>query len=373
MKVALVHDWYTGIGGGEKVSREIISLFPKADVFSLVDFFESENRNFILHGKQTQKSFIQRLPFARKKYRNYIYFFPYAIEQFDLTKYDLIISSSSAVAKGVLTNSQQLHICYCHSPMRYAWDLYHQYTSEKKLHSGLQAWLFKYVMHHIRIWDYISSQRIDYFIANSNHISKRIKKVYNRESTVIYPPVDVDRFTLSEKKEDFYLTVSRLVHYKRVDIIIEAFASFPDKKLIVIGEGPEFNKLRKKATPNVQLLGYKKLDEMRDYLQRAKAFIFAAEEDFGITPVEAQACGTPVIAYGKGGILETVVEGKTGMFFPEQKASSICESIKRFENQNLQFSPAAIREHAKQFAKSKFHERFQSFVKEKYEQWQSCS
>ena len=354
------------------MSREIISLFPEADVYSLVDFFDEENRNFILHGKKTRNSFIQRFPYARKKYRNYISFFPYAIEQFDLSAYDLIISSSSAVAKGVLTNCHQLHICYCHSPMRYAWDLYHQYTAEKKLHSGLKAWLFKYVMHHIRIWDFVASQRIDYFVANSNHISRRIKKVYNRDSRVIYPPVDVDRFSLCENKEDFYLTVSRLVHYKRVDLIIEAFAGMPDKKLVVIGEGPEFRKLKKKATGNVQLLGYKKLDDMRDYLQRAKAFIFAAEEDFGITPVEAQACGTPVIAFGRGGILETVKEGQTGFFFQEQHSASIRQSILRFEQEKLSCTPAEIREHARQFTKSKFHDHFMSFVMEKYEHWRTC-
>jgi glycosyltransferase involved in cell wall biosynthesis len=369
LKVALVHDWYTGIGGGEKVSREIISLFPQADVYSLVDFFDEENRNFILHGKYPQTSFLQKFPFAKKKYRNYISFFPYAIEQFDLSSYDIIISSSSAVAKGVLTNCYQLHICYCHSPMRYAWDLYHQYTDKKHLHAGLKAWFFKYVMHHIRIWDYSASQRIDFFVANSRHISRRIKKIYNRESTVIYPPVDLDRFTLSEKKEDFYLTVSRLVHYKRVDLIVEAFSEMPDKKLIVIGEGPEFNRIKKKATKNIQLLGYKKLEEMRSYLQRAKAFIFAAEEDFGITPVEAQACGTPVLAFGKGGILETVVEGKTGFFFLEQQAESIRNCILRFESEKLQYTPAQIREHAASFTKSIFHDHFKSFVLDKYEHW----
>jgi glycosyltransferase involved in cell wall biosynthesis len=372
LKVALVHDWYTGIGGGEKVSREIISLFPQADVFSLVDFFDAENRKFILHGKSTRNSFIQRFPFARTKYRNYISFFPYAIEQFDLSQYNLIISSSSAVAKGVLTSCNQLHICYCHSPMRYAWDLYHQYTGEKKLHSGLKAWLFKYFMHHIRIWDFVASQRIDHFVANSNHISRRIKKIYNRESTVIYPPVDVDRFTLSEKKEDFYLTVSRLVHYKRVDLIVQAFAEMPDKKLVVIGEGPEFKKIKKKATKNIQLLGYKKLDEMKDYLQRAKAFIFAAEEDFGITPVEAQACGTPVIAFGKGGILETVLNGRTGLFFNEQTHESIKRCILKFESEPLACSATEIREHARQFTKSRFQQEFKNFVESQYRNFHDC-
>jgi len=372
LKVALVHDWYTGIGGGEKVSREIIGLFPQADVFSLVDFFDDENRRFILHGKRPKTSFIQRFPFAKKKYRNYIHFFPYAIEQFDLTGYDVVISSSSAVAKGVLTSCNQLHICYCHSPMRYAWDLYYQYTSEKKLHSGLKAWVFKYVMHHIRIWDYVSSHRIDHFVANSNHISRRIGKVYNRTSDVIYPPVDIESFDLSEKKDDYYLTVSRLVHYKRVDLIVEAFREMPDKQLIIIGEGPEFSRLKKMATKNIRLLGYKRLDEMKTYLQKAKAFVFAAEEDFGITPVEAQSCGTPVIAYGKGGILETVLEGKTGLFFKEQVAASIRESILRFEREQLQYTPAQIREHARQFDKSKFHTHFKSFVLDKYEQWKKC-
>jgi glycosyltransferase involved in cell wall biosynthesis len=314
LKVALVQDWLTIIGGSEYVLKEIASLYPDADIYTLVARDKTIHKlGFQKHKVHT--SFIQHLPYAKTRYRNYLPLFPLAIEQFDLSSYDLIISSSHAVAKGVLTHAGQIHICYCHSPMRYAWDLYHQYIKD---FSGVKGYLVKKLLHRMRQWDYVSANRVDYFIANSNYIGKRIKKNYHRDSITIYPNVAVDNFDVCENKEDFYVTCSRFVPYKRMDLVVQAFAQMPEKKLYVIGDGPTFKKVEKMATDNIILLGYQSFDVLKNYLSKAKAFIFAAEEDFGIVPVEAQACGTPVIAYGKGGVTETVIHNKTGVFFYEQ-------------------------------------------------------
>jgi glycosyltransferase involved in cell wall biosynthesis len=353
VKVALVHDWLTVIGGSENVFREIASLFPEADIFTLVTRNETIS-TMGLNQHQIINSFIQKLPFAKTKYRWYLPLFPLAIEQFDLSAYDLIISSSHAVAKGVLTNSNQIHVCYCHSPIRYAWDLHHQYLKESKLNNSLKGLIVKYLLHRIRQWDIISTNRVDYFIANSAYISKRIKKIYNRESTVIYPNVAVDDFELTVQKEDFYVTCSRFVPYKKIDLIVQAFNNMPDKKLIVIGDGPDFKKIKKLAAANIVLMGYQPFEVLKHYLSKAKAFVFAAEEDFGILPVEAQACGTPVIAYGKGGVTETVIENKTGVYFNEQTVPSIIAAIRLFENNSAIFDPVAISKHAALFSSQRF-------------------
>ena len=365
LRIAFVHDWFTVNGGAEKVACAILDIDDKIDIYSLVDFLNPEDRKAILKGKRCHTSFIQNLPFAKKFYRSYLPFFPIAIEQFDLSTYDVIISSSYSVAKGVLTHSNQLHICYCHSPMRYAWDLYHQYLAEANLTNGLKGWVAKYFLHRIRIWDVITANRVDYFIANSNYIAKRIKKVYNREAVVIYPPVNTNDFGLVEAKEDFYLTASRMVPYKKIDLIVEAFSQMPNKKLIVIGDGPEFNKIKSKATENIELLGHQPFEVLKEHMQKAKAFVFAAEEDFGIVPVEAQACGTPVIAYGKGGSLETVLADKTGMFFSQQTSTSIKEAIQNFEKRREAFNPLTIREHALKFSTHRFNNEIRKFIAEK--------
>ncbi|WP_446918127.1 glycosyltransferase, partial [Klebsiella pneumoniae] len=247
---------------------------------------------------------------------------PFAVEQLDVTKHEVVLSSSHAVSKGVITGPDQLHISYIHSPIRYAWDLQHQYLRESGFDKGVKGFLAKWFLHKIRLWDVRTSNGVDHFIANSHFISRRIKKVYGRSSDVIYPPVDVESFNLMEDKDNYYLTASRLVPYKRVDLIVEAFGHMPEKKLLVIGDGPEMEKIKAKAKANVVILGYQSNEAMIEYMQRAKAFVFAAEEDFGITPVEAQSCGTPVIAFGKGGALETVrpygVSNPTGVFFYNQ-------------------------------------------------------
>lgn len=366
IKAALVHDWLITEGGAEKCVQSFLNVNPDFELYSLIDFFSDEYRQRMLQGKHAQTSFIQNLPTAKSNHRKFLPLFPLAVEQFNLTDYNLILSSSTSVSKGVLTHSNQLHICYCHSPMRYAWDLYYQYLEEAGLIRGLKGWMAKYMLHRMRSWDIISTNRVDHFVANSRFIARRIMKVYRREADVIYPPVDTAAFELHEDKEDFYLTASRMVPYKKIDIIVEAFSHMPDKRLIVIGSGPDFDKIKARATKNVELLGYQPFDQLKHYMQRAKAFIFAAEEDFGIIPVEAQACGTPVIAYGKGGSLETVSAPDTGVFFYEQTAKAIGEAIKIFESQKVSFEPVRIREHAEKFSSQRFEEQIKNYISTKY-------
>jgi glycosyltransferase involved in cell wall biosynthesis len=289
---------------------------------------------------------------------------PRAIESLDVTGYDLVISVSHAVAKGVKTRPGQKHICLCCSPIRYAWDLRAQYLRESGLDKGLKGWLANYMLDRVKAWDLRTTARVTDFVAISEYIGQRVKNNYGRNSTVIYPPVYVDKFELKEKKEDFYLTASRMVPYKRIPLIIEAFAAMPDKKLVVIGTGPEWEKAtaQAQAAPNVQLLGYQDDAVLKDHMQRAKAFVFAAEEDFGIAPVEAQACGTPVIAYGRGAVLETMVDGKTGVFFNEQSVPAICAAIKRFEALPARLDPATIRQNAERFSSECFRSELAAFV-----------
>lgn len=376
MKIAIVADWLTTYAGSERVLEQMIACFPQADVFAVVDFVPKAERGF-LQGKRPRTTFIQKLPGARKYARHYLPLMPLAIEQLDLSAYDLILSSSHAVAKGVIVGPDQLHISYVHSPIRYAWDLQHQYLKESGLESGIKSWLVRVLLHRIRLWDQRTQYGVDEFIANSGFIARRIHRVYGRSSTVIYPPVDVAAFTLNTVKEDFYLAASRLVPYKRMDLIVEAFSQMPGKKLVLIGDGPDMEKIRAKAGPNVNIMGYQPFAVLRDHMQRAKAFVFAAEEDFGIAPVEAQACGTPVIAFGKGGALETVRglgvvdTNPTGLFFAEQTVASITASVAEFEQNATAFDPAAIRQHAEGFSRTHFKDAYRSFVLNKMAQWQA--
>lgn len=368
MRVAIIHDWLTVYAGAEKVLEQIINLYPQADIYSLIDFVPKKERNFLKY-KPVTTSFIQRLPLSKKRYRHYLPLMPLAIEQFDLSKYDLVISSSYAVAKGVITGPNQIHISYVHSPIRYAWDLQHQYLKESGLDKGIKGWIAKYILHKIRQWDFRSAHNVDYLIANSKFIAKRIWKVYRRDSKVIYPPVDLNSFELFENKEDFYLTASRMVPYKKIDMIVEAFSNLKDKKLIVIGDGPEYSKIASKAGSNVLLLGYQSFDVLKNYMQRARAFIFAAEEDFGITPVEAQACGTPVIAFGKGGVLETICgldsNRPTGVFFNEQTFSSLINAIETFEKNEKNIIYKNCRLNALRFSTDRFKNEFKEYIENK--------
>lgn len=362
-RIAIVHDWLPVYGGAERVLEQMLQVYPDADVFSLIDALNDENRKF-LKGRPVKTSFVQRLPFGKKYYRHCFPIMPLAIEQFDFSSYDLVISSSYAFAKGIITGPRQLHLCYCHSPIRYAWDLQSQYLKESKLDRGLKSWLVRMLLHSIRVWDHRTAAGVDAFMANSRFIARRIEKVYRRDASVVYPPVNVERFEVREKKDDFYMVASRLVPYKRVDLVIEAFNAMPEKKLVVIGDGPELPKLRRLAGSNVQVMGWQANDVMRDHLQRAKGFVFGGEEDFGIILLEAQACGTPVIAYGRGGALETVVENETGLFFDEQTVAAVCQAVHEFESRT--WDASTCRHHSEQFSAQNFRTNFRDFVEEEW-------
>lgn len=364
-RVALVHDWLAAYAGSEKVVEQILQLFPQADLYSVVDFFPESQRG-ALDGKHATTSFIQHLPRARKSFRSYLPLMPLAIEQFDLSAYDLVISSSHAVAKGVLTGPHQVHVSYVHSPIRYAWDLQHQYLAEAGLQHGMKSWIARLVLHYMRIWDQRTANGVDAFVANSAFVARRIRKAYGSDATVVYPPVDVDRFALETNHEDFYLIASRMVPYKRVPLIIEAFAAMPSRRLVVIGDGMDFARAKALATPNVTLLGYQPDAVLVDYMQRARAFVFAAEEDFGISVVEAQACGTPVIALGRGGVREIVVDSPdpergTGLFFDEQSVASIVDAVERFE-ERPSLHAEVCRGNALRFAAERFRREFLAVV-----------
>lgn len=368
-KIAIVADWLVTVGGAEIFLSHLLDIFPEADLFAVIDFLTPEDRQTIVKGKFAKTTFIQRLPWAKTQYRAYLPLMPLAIEQLDLSGYDLIISSSHAVAKGVITGPDQIHVAYIHSPMRYAWDLQPQYLKESGLTQGLRGSLVRYLLHKLRAWDVQSSHGVDYFLANSDFIRRRILKVYRREAEVLYGGIDLAKFALghSSERQDFYLTASRMVPYKKIDLIVEAFSKkFPEKKLVVIGDGPDFEKIKKLVGPNVELLGYQSSKILLKYMQTAKAFVFAAEEDFGRVPVEAQACGTPVIAYGKGGALETVkgldAEGPTGVFFEEQTIESLVKAVERFENNLEKFKPEVCRENAERFGLDEFKKAIKAFV-----------
>ncbi|MDN3491589.1 glycosyltransferase [Winogradskyella bathintestinalis] len=368
MKKALIHDWYYVNGGAEKVIHSFNTIWKDFEHYALVDFLNESDREYILNGANVNTSFIQKLPTSKSNHRKFLQLFPYAIEQFNLHDYDLVLSSSSSIAKGVMTNQNQLHICYCHSPMRYAWDLYHQYLEESNFGflSGIYA---KRVLHKIRMWDVINTNRVDIFIANSNYIKGRIKKVYNRNAKVIYPPVDVVNFELVEQKEEYYFTASRMVPYKKIELIVRAFNNMPNKKLVVAGDGPEYKNIKAIAKSNIELVGFLEAKELKIYLSKAKAFVFAAEEDFGIIPVEAQACGTPVIAYNKGGTRETVIDKETGILFSHQNEKSLIDAISDFEK--LNFDPLLIRKNAMRFSKERFEKEMHDFVTEEYNRFKA--
>jgi glycosyltransferase involved in cell wall biosynthesis len=357
LKIAIVHDWLVTNAGAEKVLKNILEIYSDADIFSLVDFLDNRDREEVLNGKFAKTTFIQKLPFAKTHFRNYLPLFPKAIESFELSDYDLIISSSWAVAKGVKKSANQIHICYSHTPIRYAWDLYSEYTSNLKQPKKI---LVQQTLKYIRRWDIESLDRVDYFIANSNFVSQRIKRIYNRKSTVIYPPVDIDKFTLQADKENFYLTASRLVPYKKTKLIVEAFNDMPNRRLVVIGSGEEYEEIKKIAKSNIQLLGYQSDDVLTDMMQRAKAFIYTAIEDFGIVPIEAMACGTPVIALNRGGTAETVIDGVNGVHFKKQTKVDIIDGVERFEA--LPFDAEKISQNAKSFATYRFKKEIKEFI-----------
>ena len=372
VKYALVHEWLTpkATGGSELVVKEILKHI-NADLYALIDF-ESGNPESYFYQRQIGKTFLQYLPLARNGVQKYLPLLPIAIEQFDLREYDVILSSSHAVAKGVLTTPYQLHICYCHTPMRYAWDLTFDYINSSKVGKGIPGIFTRYLLHKLREWDVISANRVDYFIANSQHTARRIWRCYRRQAEVIYPPVDVKKFPFKSQKQDFYLTVCRLVSYKKISLIVRAFNQL-GRELVVIGSGRELSQLRHLARSNVKVMGWQPEEVVAQYMSEAKGFIYAACEDFGMALVEAQACGTPIIAYSLGGATETVLDMRkypdsaTGLLFSEQTEKALIEAVKFFESSQGYFQPEIIRKHADKFSQTVFQKHYFSFLQNCYE------
>jgi glycosyltransferase involved in cell wall biosynthesis len=376
LKYALVHEWLTpkATGGSELVVQEILNHID-ADLYALIDF-ESSNPESYLYQRAITTTFLQHFPQARNGVQKYLPLLPIAIEQLDLNQYDIILSSSHAVAKGVLTNPHQLHICYCHTPMRYAWDLTFDYLQGDRQGRGVKGLIARYILHRMREWDVISANRVDYFIANSQHTAKRIWRCYRRPAKVIYPPVAVDKFDFQPEKADFYLTISRLVSYKQICLIVKAFNQLK-KPLVIIGAGSQLSEIRQLAESHVQVLGWQPDHIVQEYITKAKAFVYAACEDFGIVLVEAQACGTPVIAYGKGGALETVKdirqwpEDGTGLLFEPQQPEALVAAVENFEQLQTQIKPESCRLQANRFSPEVFQQSYLQYIEDCYQEWRS--
>ena len=377
MKIAIAHDWLVTLGGSELVLRELLRIFPDATVFTLIDKMSEADRTFVGVAR-TRTSFLDRLPGVASTYRRFLPLFPAAMSALDLGEFDVVISNSHAVAKGVRTRSHQLHVCYCLSPMRYAWDLRAQYLQESGLARGIRRYAANRVLDGLQRWDRSTSTKVDSFITLSHYIADRIARAYGRTATVIYPPVDVSFFDLEPSRRpgsgDYYFTMSRFVPYKRIDLIARAFARLPDRRLIIAGDGPEAAKVRAAAGPNVELVGRVERDQAKALLGGARAFIFAAEEDFGIAPVEAQARGVPVIAYGRGGALETVrgldAVTPTGVFFHTQSDEAIVNAVRNFEMHTPVIKPSACRANAERFAERVFRESFVAIVEREWQAFQ---
>ena len=359
MKVAIVHDWLTNMGGAEIFVIYLKQMFPDAPIYTTV--YNPNNLIDELKNIDVRTSFLQKKRKARKNHQKFFPYMPAAFESFDLNEYDLVISSSSSCAHGVITNPKTLHLCYCHTPMRYGWEFYYEYTKKMR---NIKKKFIRYFMNYMRIWDRVSADRVDVFVANSQNVADRINKHYRKNALVLRSPVRTNLFVPSEIDGDYYLVVSRLVAYKRVDLAVEACTRL-NKKLVVIGVGDELEKLKKIAGPTVSFLGSKPQEKVAKYFSESKAFIFCGEEDYGLTPLESQASGRPVIAYKKGGVLETVIENKTGLFFEEQTVDSLVDAINRFES--LKFDKKAIRKHAEEFDIDKFKNDLLGIIKKEME------
>ncbi|WP_333669288.1 glycosyltransferase [Elioraea tepidiphila] len=367
MKVAIVHEWLDTYAGSERVLEQMLAVWPEADLYALCDFLPDRERAF-LGGKMPRTTFIQRLPFARKRFRMYLGLMPLAIESLDLSGYDLVVSSSHAVAKGAITAPGTLHLSYVHSPMRYAWDLQAQYLRESRLDRGLKGAYARWLLHRLRLWDHASAARPDAILANSRYIAERIRKVWRREAEVLHPPVDTDAFMPVTEKQDFYLIASRMVPYKRVDLAAAAFRRMPGRKLVIVGDGPQMPAVRAAAgdAPNITFRGHVAKAELVALMQNARACLHIAEEDFGIAMVEAQACGTPMLAFGRGGSRDIVrtpedSDTPTGLLFDEQSPEALIDTVERFEAMRA-FSPAACRANAERFSAAAFRQGLRDAV-----------
>lgn len=356
MKVAIVHYWLVGMRGGEKVVEALCEMYPEADIYTHV--YDPAVISPTINRHRVQTTFISRLPKAVRWYQRYLPLMPLALEQLDMRGYDLVISSESGPAKGFVVSPGTLHICYCHTPMRYLWDMYHDYLAGA---GRVTRWAMRPIMHYLRMWDVLSAFRVDHFVANSRYVARRIAKHYRRDADVVHPPVSVDDFYISETIGDYYLMVGQLVAYKRSDIAVEAFNRM-GKKLVIIGEGEQYDSLARMAGPNVKLMGRQPFSVIREHYAQCRALIFPGVEDFGIVPVEAMASGRPLIAYREGGAMETVVEGKTGLFFQQQSADALIDAVNRYEASAAQFDPAQIRAHAQGFQVARFKREVQAVI-----------
>jgi len=365
INIVVLHDWLDKFAGAEKVLEQILKIYPKVDLFTIVDHMEKKDRKFLKDIK-IKKSFIQYLPFSKKLFRYYFFLFPFAVRFFNLNKYNVIISSSHSFIKNIKKRKDQLHICYCHTPMRYAHVMMKQYIENYGFKNFFIRNSLKIALTLIGKWDIVCSKNVDFFVANSNFIKRRIKKYYKKDSVVIAPPVDTNKFAFKKYKRDFYLTASRLVPYKKIDLVIKTFNNLPNKTLYVIGSGPQIDNYVKLAKPNVKILGWTSDNDLVKYMQNAKAFIFAPLEDFGIIPVEAQSCGTPVIAFGKGGVMDTIIDypknKATGIFFKKQNISLLNKSILKFEKNYKKFNPSFCRNNSKKFSEEKFFKKFKEYT-----------
>ncbi|MBY0337435.1 MAG: glycosyltransferase [Acetobacteraceae bacterium] len=362
MRVAIVHEWLDSYAGSERVVEQMLAVHPGADLFALVDFLPEGERRF-LGGKVPRTSFLQRMPFARRMFRNYLQLMPMAVEQFELNGYDLVLSSSHAVAKGAITGPGQVHVSYVHSPMRYAWDLQGQYLRQARMEGGLKGAYTRWLLHRLRLWDQASAARPDHILANSRFIAARIAKAWRREAEVLHPPVDVDAFPLGTGERAHFLVAGRMVPYKRIELVAEAFGHLPELRLVIVGDGPSMPLVRAAAegAANIDIRGRVPQAELVALLQGARAFLFPAEEDFGIGMAEAQAAGTPLLAYGRGGSVDIVAEG-TGLLFQEQSAEAIMEAVQRFLAAERDFSAAACRANAERFSIPRFRDGLRAAV-----------
>lgn len=357
MKIAIVHYWITSWRGGEKVLEALVKLFPDAEVYTHV-YDPAVVAASPLAGRKIHTTFIHRLPFAARWYQKYLPLMPIALEQLDLSGYDLVISTESGPAKGVIVPPETAHICYCFTPMRYVWDMYHEYLA----HAGwFTRLMMRPLIHYLRMWDRLSADRVDHFLVDSAFVGKRVHKFYRRESTVLYPPIELDEFAMSRGHEGFYLCMGALVRYKKADLAVRAFNQL-GLPLVVIGDGELYDELKRLAGPNVTVLGRQSRAVILDHYRRCKALVFPGVEDFGIVPVEAMATGKPVIAFGKGGALETVVDGVTGLHFHEQTEAALIEAVGRMERGEVQFDPVAIRVHAATFDMPNFRRQLLAFI-----------
>ena len=364
MRVAVVHDWLYVFGGAERVLRSILRVVPGADLYTLFDVMSEADRRLVGFETATT-SFLQHMPGIRKRHRSYLPLMPLAVEQFDLSRYDLVISSSYAVAKGVLTGPDQLHLAYVHSPMRYAWDLQYRYLAESGLTRGVKGALARVLLHRMRLWDTRTAHGVDAYAANSQFIARRVAKAYGRKAEVIYPPVQVPASLAATAKGGYFLTASRLVPYKNVRAVVEAFGLLPEQRLIVVGSGPDLPRLQRIAAGNVEFRGFVPDADLTALMAGASAFVYAAEEDFGIVLVEAQGQGTPVIALGRGGARESVAAGgphPTGLFFDAPEPADIAAAVRSFLSRPVPLRAADCHANASRFSEDQFEETFRAFI-----------